>query len=229
MRITVVMAAYNEAAELETAVTGVVEGLRDRQADFEVIVVENGSTDGTVALGESLAAAMPELQTRSLPYADYGAAIRDGLLHASGDAIVVFDVDYWDLDFVDRALPRLSDAVIVLGSKRAPGSRDTRPLVRRAATATFATLQRLLLAMRVSDTHGIKVLRAGEIVPMARECVCTADLFDTELVARALRAGLTVAELPVTVTETRPPRTSLASRVPRTLAGLVRLRRSLPK
>ncbi len=229
MRITVVMPAYNEVAELEASVTGVVGGLRDRHADFEVLVVENGSTDGTADLAGEMAGRIPELSARSLPKADYGAAIRDGLLHASGEALVAFDVDYWDLDFVDRALPLLSDAVIVLGSKRAPGSRDTRPLLRRVATATFATLQRVLLGMKVTDTHGIKVLRAAEAVPLARQCVCTADLFDTELVARALRGGLPVTELPVTVAETRPPRTSLASRVPRTLAGLVRLRRSLPK
>jgi glycosyltransferase involved in cell wall biosynthesis len=55
-RISVVMPAYNEAGILATSVKDVVEGLRDRDERFELIVVENGSTDGTLALGEQLAA-----------------------------------------------------------------------------------------------------------------------------------------------------------------------------
>ena len=56
---------------------------------------------------------------------------------------------------------------------------------------------------------------------------CGADLFDTELIIRAERAGFAVAEVPVVVRELRPSRTSILRRVPRTIGGLVRLRRVL--
>jgi hypothetical protein len=55
-------------------------------------------------------------------------------------------------------------------------------------------------------------------------CRFGADLFDTELVLRAERAGLTVTELPVTVEEHRPSRTPIVRRIPRTIRGLFRLR-----
>jgi hypothetical protein len=70
----------------------------------------------------------------------------------------------------------------------------------------------------------MKVLVRAQVAPIARRCRFDADLFDTELVIRAERAGLRVAELPVTVEERRPSRTSIAGRVVRSLVGLARLR-----
>ena len=81
--------------------------------------------------------------------------------------------------------------------------------------------------LTVSDTHGMKVLNLGVLRDAVRACRNGSDLFDTELVLRAERSGWIVAEVPVTVTELRPPRTSIVQRVPRTLLGLVKLRRAL--
>jgi hypothetical protein len=58
-------------------------------------------------------------------------------------------------------------------------------------------------------------------------CRSSGDIFDTELILRAERAGLVVREVPVTVVERRPPRTPLVRRIPRSLIGLARLHRSL--
>jgi hypothetical protein len=140
---------------------------------------------------------------------------------------VVFDVDYFDPEFVDVVLPRLVAAdgpVIVVGSKRAPGTRDTRPWPRRAITAAFANVLRLGFGLQVSDTHGMKAMRRESVVPIVEQCRNGTDLFDTELVLRADRAGLAVDEVPVTVEEHRPSRTPIARRIARTLWGLVRLR-----
>jgi len=70
-------------------------------------------------------------------------------------------------------------------------------------------------------------LRRDAVEPLARRSRFGADLFDTELVLRAERAGLATLELPVAVEERRPPRTPIWRRVPRTLVGLVRLRIAL--
>jgi glycosyltransferase involved in cell wall biosynthesis len=228
--LTIVMPAHNEAEYLGTALREVTDGMRSREPDYELIVVENGSTDSTLALARDLAAELPHVEVRTQPVADYGAALREGLLAASGELVVTFDVDYYDVDFVDRAralLERSPSTAIVVGSKRAPGANDTRPWPRRMVTAVFTTLVRAGFGLSVSDTHGMKVMRRAVVRPVVDECCFTTDLFDTELVLRVERAGLGTAELPVVVEERRPARTSIWRRVPRTVVGLVKLRRML--
>jgi glycosyltransferase involved in cell wall biosynthesis len=228
--LSVVMPAFNEAQILATSATDVLSGLRSRGGSFELIVVENGSTDSTPEIAVELASEHPELRVERLGRADYGRALRAGLLSARGAKVVNFDADFYDLAFLDAAL-RLLDGTgapsIVVGSKRAPGTTDTRSPLRRFVTATFSSALRLLFSVRVSDTHGMKAMRRDEVAPIARACRFGTDLFDTELVIRAERAGLGTAEIPVTVVELRPPRTSILRRAPRAAFGLLRLRVAL--
>ena len=232
IHISVVMPAFNEAEILETSAKTVVEGLRARGEPFEVIVVENGSTDDTAAIADGLAGHVPELRVEHLDVADYGQALRTGLLCATGDAVVNFDVDYFDLEFLDLAVAQVlaeSGPAIVVGSKRVEGSTDTRVPLRKLATGVFGLILRVVFGLRVSDTHGVKAMRREAVEPYARICTFGQDLFDTELILRVERAGLRTAELPVVVHELRPARSSFLSRVPRTLRGLWRLRRALWK
>ena len=227
MSITVVMPAHNEEALLATSVNEVCAGLQARGEPFELLVVENGSTDKTLDIARELEGACAAVRVLSRPVADYGAALRLGLAEARHDRVVNFDVDYYDLSFLDAAVGTLGPApapAIVVGSKRAPGAEDRRAWPRRVVTWGFAMLLRALFRVGVSDTHGMKALDRTRVVELARRCRFDADLFDTELVIRAERAGLRVTEIPVTVTERRPSRTPILRRVVRSLWGLVRLR-----
>src|SRR5260370_7402134 len=135
------MPAHNEAGYLETAVREVHEGLRARGLDFELLVVENGSTDDTPEIARRLAGRYPNVRVSSRPVANYGAAFREALTGSPAEFLVTFDLDYYELRFVDLALPLLeaSDkaAVVVVASKRASESRDERPWPRRFVTAIF--------------------------------------------------------------------------------------------
>ena len=225
--VSVVMPAYNEAEMLAASVTDVVDGLRGRGLAFEVIVVENGSRDATAALADAAAAEHPEVLALHRADPDYGEALRAGLLAARGDTVVNFDVDYYDLTFVDDARARLAAPdrpAVVVGSKRAAGAEDRRSPLRKLVTGVFTTILRSGFGLRVSDTHGMKALDRAAVVPVARDCHFGTDLFDTELVLRCERAGLAVVELPVVVVERRPSRSPIWRRVPRTVGGLVRLR-----
>ena len=230
LELSVVMPAHNEEELLEKAVHTVVDGLRDRLSPFEVIIVENGSTDATAFIAEALAEEVAEVRSLTSHEPDYGRALRVGFLAANGEVVVNFDVDYTDLAFLDAALGEVTATggpVIVVGSKRGAGAHDERRLPRRLVTAVFSIVLRYGFHLRVSDTHGMKALRRQPLLAVVSACRFGTDLFDTELVLRAERRGLLTAELPVTVEELRPSRTSIARRIPRTLIGLVRLRVAL--
>jgi glycosyltransferase involved in cell wall biosynthesis len=228
--ISIVMPAHNEQGYLRQAVEAVVNALGQRGVDFEVIVSENGSTDGTAAEAEEIAAENGRIRVLRAVDADYGAALRAGLLASRGDVVVNFDVDLVDMGFLDEALELMEPAAsvaVVVGSKRGSGSDDRRGAKRRLVTAVYSCLLRRGFGLRVSDTHGLKAMRRAAVLPLVDDCRFDGDIFDTELVLRAERAGLDVREVPVAVAEQRPPRSPLSRRIARTLPGLVRLRLSL--
>ena len=226
-RVSVVVPAHNEEAYLTEAVTSVSAGLRALGVPSEILVVENGSSDATAEVAGRLAGTVPDLRVLQLRRPDYGAALRAGFRAARGEVVVNFDVDLVDLGFLADAL-RLIDADpsadVVIGTKRGAGARDRRTPVRRLVTGGFSLVMRHGFGLRVSDTHGSKMLRTDPLRPLVDQVRSSGDLFDTELVLRAERAGLRVEEIPVTVEERRPARTPIAARVVRSAFGLARLR-----
>lgn len=226
VRRSIVLPAHNEAELLERAVRDLVKAMRDRGESFEIIIVENGSTDGTDALAARLQADTPEVRLVSLPTADYGAAVGKGFAEARGEVVVHFDVDYVDVGFLEKGVAIVDAGVagVVLASKRLPGATDRRPLTRRVLTAGFTFAMRALLRVPVSDAHGMKVLSRTQCAEAARACTMTGALYDVELVLRASRAGVRVAELPADVSEVRPPRTPVWQRSLESATGLLRLR-----
>jgi glycosyltransferase involved in cell wall biosynthesis len=222
--LSVVIPIHNEASYLPGALAALRPQLDALGERYEVILAENGSTDGTARVAADLAAADPAVRVLNLPEPNYGAAMRAGFRAAAGRWVVNFDIDYFSGEFLRAALALAGDADLVLASKRAPGADDRRNGFRRLGTRGFNLLLRLLFRSRVTDTHGMKMVSrpvVEEIVPLVRS---TLDLFDTELVIRAERAGYRIAEVPAVVEEQREARSTFLSRVPRTLAGLARIR-----
>lgn len=227
--ISVVLPAYNESDTLPQTVSEIHEYLSSRDEDFQIVIVENGSTDDTLKVANSLSKKFSNVDTFHLDVANCGNAMRKGFQESKGDIVINFDVDFYDLDFLERAVTIIRETKhnrpsVVVGSKRAVGSRDERPPIRRLATFTFCTILRVGFGMGVTDTHGVKAFHRASVAPLEEQCHFGVDIFDTELVLRCERAGLTVHEIPVAVKESRPARSPLISRIPRTLLGLARMR-----
>ncbi|MGD2060860.1 MAG: glycosyltransferase family 2 protein [Acidimicrobiia bacterium] len=222
--LSIVVPVYNEATFIPSALPKLIAAVEEVGASYTILIVENGSTDGTAEVARA-EIGDANVVVESLPTPDYGAAMRHGFLAAHGDWVVNFDIDYFSGSFLNQLLAQPDDVDLVIGSKRDPGSQDRRPLIRRIATWVFNLLLTVILGSKVSDTHGMKGFRRELVEDIGPTVISTQDLFDTELVVRAERAGYSIVEVPVVVEEMRTARSSLIKRAPRTVIGLIRMRR----
>ncbi len=224
-QITVVIPVYNEEAIVASAAAELIAGLSARPWTFEILFAENGSRDQTPAILESLTRADERVRWFHCESPNYGAALRQGLFEARGEFVVCDEIDLCDLAFYDEALPMLMQgpADMVVGSKAARGASDRRPLIRRVATRVHNRMLRLTLGFEGTDTHGLKAFRREKLTPIVRQCVVDRDVFASELVIRAWRAGLNVVEIPVQLHEKRQPSIHLFRRVPNVLRNVAKL------
>jgi len=225
VEVSIVIPVYNEEGILHAAVVDLRERLAPLGWQYEILLAENGSRDGTVEVARTLAAKYPEVRLISTGTPNYGQALRAGLLAARGRFVLCDEIDLCDVEFHRRALEllRRGSAEMVIGSKLLEGASDERPLFRHAASIVYTGLLRALLDFRGSDTHGLKAFVRDRIVPVAESCLTDKDVFASELVIRAYRAGFTAIEIPIRVKEKRPPSINLLNRVPNVLSNLAKL------
>jgi glycosyltransferase involved in cell wall biosynthesis len=224
--LSIVIPIYRERSFLEGALTRLVQDLDRYGASSEILLVEQFSDQETVDESRAVVARFPHVRHLLLPEPNFGRAMRHGMLEARGDVIVNFDIDYWDVTFARMcyALMREFDIDLVIGSKNARLSVDNRSRRRRWISRGFRVVLEAVFGLRVSDTHGIKAWRRSpQLLKHIQLCHFDRDIFDTELVIRAERTGFRLIELPVTVAEQRPPRSSVLARVPGAAWNLLRL------
>jgi len=221
--LSIVIPIHNEEAILESATTQILAAADGLNSDYELLLCENGSTDGTPAIADALSETNPHVRVLHCPEPNYGKALRLGILASCHDLVICFEIDYWDADFMSIAQATLKKYDVVVGSKRAFGARDQRPLIRRMITLAFNVFLRLVFGFGGTDTHGIKAFRRDKVRDIVRECQTEKDIFATELVLRLERAGLYMCELPLEIEEKRDPSIRLLRRVPGSVRNLARL------
>lgn len=223
--VSIVIPVYNEEGMLHSAVVDLVDRMKEFDFPYELILSENGSTDGTVEAARRLAERFPQISMLSAGEPNYGLALRNGILVARGEYVICDEIDLCDTEFYARALSLLEpgEADLVVGSKSMPGACDERPPLRRAGTVILNGLLRVSLGFKGTDTHGLKAFRRDALIPYAEACLVDKDIFASELVIRAERGGVGIREIPVRVLEKRPPTIGLLRRVPNVLKNLARL------
>jgi glycosyltransferase involved in cell wall biosynthesis len=191
-RISAVIPALNEAP----SITVVVLGLR-RQSNLhlhEIIVVDNGSTDGTGALAAAAGATVVREERRG-----YGYACRAGVLAATGDVVLLLDGDAAD-DPSDAAAvlaPLLSgQAELVIGS-RAFGTSEAGAMTPQQVLGNRldAWLMRRLYGVEVTDLGPLRAIRRGDLLALAMHELTFG--WSVEMMVKSARAGYRLAEVPV--------------------------------
>ena len=204
-RVVMVVPTYNEAANL----AWIVDRLRRAQPALDVLVVDDGSPDGTGAIADALATADDHVQViHRTEKAGLGAAYLHGFrwaLERGYDVVGEMDADgSHQPEELDRLLAALHDADLVIGSRWVPGGSVVNWPLRRQALSRGGNLYvRLLLGIRVRDaTAGYRLFRRETLEKIDLDSVeSTGYVFQTDLVTRTLRAGLTVAEVPIQFVE----------------------------
>lgn len=222
--VSFVIPIHSEEAILQAAIVDLRDQLRPLGWRYEIILAENGSRDATTRVAEKLASRFEEVKFFSIDRPDYGEALARGILRATGDIVICEEIDLCDVDFHRRALPLLDGgADLVVGSKLIAGAADERPFLRHAASMFYSGVLRFTLGFEGTDTHGLKAFRRTALLPIVESCIARRDVFASELVIRAYRAGLDVIEIPVRVMEKRTPSINLVRRVPSVVSNLGRL------
>jgi len=224
-QISIVIPVYNEQAILHAAVVDLRERLAPLGWTYEIILAENGSRDDTLVIASDLHHKYPEVRFFSQGEPNYGGALRRGIEVARGDIVICDEIDLCDTEFHRHAVELLTTGKfdMVIGSKLTAGAHDERPFLRHAASQLYNGMLRHTLGFRGTDTHGLKAFVRAPLLPIARACVVEKDVFASEFVIRAYRAGLRVREIPVRVLEKRPPSINLFKRVPNVLRSLAKL------
>jgi dolichol-phosphate mannosyltransferase len=200
-RVVMVVPTYEEADNL----AWVVGRLRAAQPHVDVLVVDDGSPDGTGDIADRMAAADPQVRVLHRTTKEgLGAAYLHGFrwaLDEGYDVVGEMDADgSHQPEELGRLLDALRRADLVIGSRWvAGGSVVNWPLSREALSRGGNLYVRLLLGISVRDaTAGYRVFRRATLEKIDLDTVqSTGYVFQTELVTRTLRAGLTVTEVPV--------------------------------
>ncbi len=228
-RLSVVIPAYNEARRLPPTLTKVLDWLRAQPFPGEVVVVDDGSRDGTLDLARaSLDGYAHQLHVHERNRGK-GAGLRTGMNAARGEYVLFTDADLsTPIEEASRFLALHETGVpVVIGTRKSAGALVLRrqSVVRERMGRVYTWLSNVAICPGVSDfTCGFKSFRADachEIFSRLRE---DGWAYDSEVLFLARRLGYPVREVPVRWTNDPSTRVNLLRDTVGSLAGLVRIR-----
>ena len=223
--LSVVMPAFNEEAVLPLSLAEAVRALGEVCETWELLVVDDGSTDRTPRILSDIAASEPHLRVITQPRnLGYSAALIRGFSACRYETLFYTDADaQFDLREIALAYPLLAEAEMVAGWRRARQD----PWPRLFASSVYNLLQRFVLGARARDVDcAFKLFRRSFFEQV--ELSSHGFLIDAEMYARADRAGLRVLQLPVTHRERAAGKSTVRPQtVLKTLVQLEQLRRAL--
>lgn len=200
---SVVIPAYNEEDRLEAPLLDTVRHLSRRATSFEVIVVDDGSRDGTARLVRDLQVRHPEVRLIRLPAnRGKGFAVRTGVVNSAGEHVLFADADgSTPIQEVARLRERIDDgADVAIGSRAAEGSdvRVDARLHRKVIGRVFHAAVQVLTVGDFRDTQcGFKLLQGDVARDLFGRLRMDGFSFDVELLSMALWRGYDVVEVPV--------------------------------
>ena len=228
--LAVVLPAHNSEDNIDTTVAELSGWFRLHSVAGQVVIVENGSTDGTWDV-------MQQIDRTALPFElvctrsekGLGNAIREGLTRVTTDVVLITADDLpFGFSDIDGYLSLSTTPDIAIGSKAHPGTNGTRSFGREVMSTVFRLLRRMVVRVDLGDTQGTIMGDAATIKRCATLTEQSGYLMTTELLAHAVRAGSSIVELPVVYRrDLRGSNINVVSDSIRMLRGLFQVRASV--
>ncbi len=199
--LSLILPAYNEEERLPECIEKVERFISAQNFPVEVIIVENGSRDRTLALANEFAGRYPWLRVFHEERSGKGRAVRRGMLEAVGRYRFFADVDFsMPIDEISNFLPPvLSDYDIAIGSREVKGAvRYNEPAFRHFTGRVFNWVVRILAVHGVQDTQcGFKSFSAAAAEKLFSMQLIDGWAFDAEVLFLAQHFGYQIIEVPV--------------------------------
>ena len=201
--LSIVIPAYNEEQRLPATLSAVVEYLNQHRLPGEILVIDDGSRDGSARVaGEVLAGGRGRV-LRNPENRGKGFSVRRGILEAGGRWVLMMDADL-STPIEEHAklatVARDHDLDIVIGSRGLPESQiEVRQnAMRELMGKTFNRLMRPMTGLPLRDTQcGFKLMDRARVRPLVERMIINGFAFDVELLFLAQRFGLSMREVPV--------------------------------
>ena len=226
--LSIVLPCRDEAERLPGTLAAYLAHFPPTRAEVELIVVDDGSTDGTSAIADQLATADPRVRVVRTPHNHgKGYAVRIGIQAAQGELVVFTDADgSYGPEQLERVVAALATAPVAIGA-RLGSQAGAGPPLRRLASRVFNRVMRLLLGLPFHDTQcGLKGFRRDAAEAVFRRARVDGFAFDAEALLGARRLAIEVVEVPVTAEERQGSKVRLRLDALRMLADVWKVRRA---
>jgi glycosyltransferase involved in cell wall biosynthesis len=200
--VSIIFPAYNEVDFLQSAIKKTIQVMEDSTYTYEIVIAEDGSTDGTAELSEELAQKYPRVKhIHDEERLGRGKALNNAFKQTKADIFV-----YMDLDLATdiKHLKPLIDAISVegydfaTGSRMLPQSKVERSLRRSLTSKLYNFMVRHMLGSKIHDHQcGFKAFKREPALQLIDEVSARHWFWDTEILVRAAREGYTIKEIPV--------------------------------
>jgi glycosyltransferase involved in cell wall biosynthesis len=203
-RLSIVIPAYNESARIEAALSSVLTCVESRSWDAEILVVDDGSTDGTPAIIQRWRSTHPRLHLIQNPgNRGKGYSVRNGLLQSAGDIVMFTDADLSaPIEEAERLIEAIDNgADVAIGSRWLDKQKQTihQPIYRRFFGRCFNWVTRKVIGLPFKDTQcGFKAFKRDAAQTIFRLQTIERWGFDPEILFIARKLKYTIVEVPVT-------------------------------
>lgn len=199
--LSIIIPVYNEAQVIKKNLEQVIEGIKQFFIDYQIIIAEDGSDDGTDSIIKQLAENNPQITHLHFDMRlGKGLAIKRSIKIAKEKIIAFMDAD---LSIPIKHLPSLVQMInqgctMAIGSRAIKGSLVKRPPIRKIASKIYNLTVRLLFKDGIHDHQcGFKAFNRDHILPLINEIDDKGFFFDTELIIKTKMKGCKITEIPI--------------------------------